>query len=165
MTLSLHPPLRACWMRRGQQKRIPTPGQPRQHHLIGGYEWDANRITALPTPVKNSEAFIAFLEELLLNQYPDDFVILVLDNASIHKSATTLAALSLFEHRVLVVWLPPYCSTLNPIERYWRHLKEQACVNKLFPDLPDLLAAVEITLVAQNNLDNPNRFTFLSFTR
>ena len=32
-----------------------------------------------------------------------------------------MAALSLFEHRVMPVWLPPYCSDLNPIERFWRH--------------------------------------------
>jgi hypothetical protein len=35
----LHPPLRACWMKRGEQKHIPTPGQQRTHHLIGAYEW------------------------------------------------------------------------------------------------------------------------------
>ncbi|MBK7896207.1 MAG: hypothetical protein IPJ90_15275 [Anaerolineaceae bacterium] len=23
--------------------------------------------------------------------------------------------------------MPPYCSDLNPIERYWRHLKESVC--------------------------------------
>jgi transposase len=39
-----------------------------------------------------------------------------MDNASYHKSASALAALSLFEHRVMLVWLPPYCSDLNPIE-------------------------------------------------
>lgn len=149
-------------MRRSQQKRIPTPGQPVNHHLIGGYEWGKNHITALSTPAKNSAAFITFLEELLLKQYPDDFVILVLDNASIHKSAATLAALSLFEHRVLVVWLPPYCSTLNPIERFWRHLKEQACVNKLFPEISALLAAVDRALAAQNDPANPKRFSFLT---
>jgi len=41
------------------------------------------------------------------------------------------AALSLFEDRVLVFWLPPYCADLNPIERYWRHLKDLACANRL----------------------------------
>jgi len=61
-------------------------------------------------------SFIGFLERLLIQQYPTGRVVLVMDNASYHKSAPALAALSLFEHRVMVIWLPTYCSDLNPIE-------------------------------------------------
>jgi transposase len=61
-----------------------------------------------------------------------------------------------------VVWLPPYCSTLNSIERFWRHLKDQVRANKLYPCLDDLVAAVEDTLAARNNPLNPQRFSFLT---
>jgi hypothetical protein len=54
---------------------------------------------------RNSLAFIAFLEHLFVECYPTGFYILVLDNASIHKSAVSLAVLSLFEHRVKVILL------------------------------------------------------------
>jgi hypothetical protein len=161
-TLSLHPPLRACWMKRGQQKRIPTPGKSQRQHVIGAYNWCDNSVTWHGTQRKDSEAFIRFLERLLVERYPNDAVVLVMDNGSIHKSAAVQAALSLFEHRVQVVWLPPYCSTLNPIERYWRHLKDTACVNKLFPNLDELMAAVDRTLAAQNDPANPHRFSFLT---
>ena len=51
--------------------------------------------------------------------------------------------------RLLLYWLPPYCSVeLNPIERYWKHLKQQVCVNVLYPSLADLTCSVESELGA-----------------
>lgn len=57
-TLSLRPPLRACWMKRGQQKRIPTPGKSQRQHVIGAYAWGNNIVTWHCTQRKDSEAFI-----------------------------------------------------------------------------------------------------------
>ncbi len=150
-------------MKQGTQKRISTPGQQRSHHLFAAYDFANDTVTWLPAERKNSEHFIAFLEHLLVKTYPTGPVVLVLDNAPYHKSAAALAALSLFEHRVWVFWLPPYCSTLNLIERFWRFLKDCVCVNKLFPTMPELLASVQAYLLAQNDLTNPHRFSFLKF--
>jgi transposase len=158
--LSLHPPLHKCWMKRGQQKTIPTPGTTEQYHLFGALDWLDDSLTWLPAEHKTSASFIEFLEHLLLERYPSECVVLVLDNASIHKSRASLAALSLFEHRVLVFWLPPYCSTLNPIERFWEHLKDQVCVDTLYPDMRQLIASVEHELSCQNDLSYPERLSF-----
>lgn len=147
-------------MKQGVQKRIPTPGQQRSHHLFAAYNWRSDTVTWQDAECKNSEHFIAFLEHLLVHAYPTGPVVLVLDNAPYHKSAASLAALSLFEHRVWVFWLPPYCSMLNLIERFWRFLKDRVCVNKLFPNMDDLLASVQICLHAQNDLGNSHRFSY-----
>ena len=147
-------------MKQGEQKRISTPGQQRSHHLFAAYNWSNDCVTWQSAQRKNSEHFIAFLEHLLVKHYPTGPVVLVLDNAPYHKSAAALAALSLFEHRVWVFWLPPYCSTLNLIERFWRHLKDSVCVNKLFPSMTDLLTSVQACLLAQNDLTNSKRFSF-----
>lgn len=90
---------------------------------------------------KNSQAFIEFLEHLLVECYSTGHFILMLGNAS-YKSAASMATLSLFEHRMQVIWLPVYCSELNPIERFWRYLMERVCINKLHPDLDELVEAV-----------------------
>ncbi|MDD5371671.1 MAG: transposase, partial [Anaerolineaceae bacterium] len=76
-------------------------------------------------------AIVGSLETLLVRQYPASRIILVLDNAAYHKSAAALAILSLFEEPVGVVWLPPYCSELNAIERLWGDIKDQVCANRL----------------------------------
>ncbi|RIK36516.1 MAG: hypothetical protein DCC55_27070 [Chloroflexi bacterium] len=74
----------------------------------------------------------------------------------------SLAALSLFEQRLLIFWLPKYCSLeLNPIERFWRHFKDNICVNKLFPCLDDLIRAADRQLHRQNDFDHAKRFALV----
>lgn len=147
-------------MKQGCQKRIPAtqPGTRQKVHIFGGYDWVRDTITWTSAERKNSSHFIEFLEHLLVDEYPTGRVVLVMDNASYHKSAPALAALSLFEHRVLVAWLPPYCSDLNPIERFWRHLKDLACANKLRDDMLDVLKSAEEFMMDQNRLDSSSRF-------
>jgi len=162
-TLSLDPPLRACWMKVGQQRRIPAtqPGTKQKRHIFGGYNWMSDKITWTTAETKNSSQFIFFLEQLLVKEYPTGRVVLVMDNASYHKSASALAALSLFEHRVMVVWLPPYCSDLNPIERFWRHLKDQACANKLQDTIEAVMDSAEQALIEQNRAEQVSGFHVL----
>lgn len=159
-TLTLDPPLRACWMKIGQQKRVPAtrPGIKQKRHVFGGYDWVNDTITWTVAETKNSAQFIAFVEHLLIDQYPTGRVVLVMDNAAYHKSAPSLAALSLFEHRVLTIWLPTYCSELNPIERYWRHLKDQACANKLQDCIDEVVTAAENILINQNKPESASRY-------
>jgi putative transposase len=139
-------------MKKGQQKRIPAtrPGAKQKRHIFGGYNWLEDTITWTTAKIKNSASFICFLEELLVMHYPTKRVILVMDNAAYHKSASALAALSLFEHRVPVIWLPPYCSELNPIELFWRYLKDHACANKLQDNIEEVVKAAVKLMTAQN---------------
>jgi DDE superfamily endonuclease len=104
--MSLHPILRKCWMKRGQRKLIPAPGQLHWEHLFGAYNWRTDCVSWQFAPSKNSTSFIAFIEHLMTVCYPIQKVILVTDNASYHKSRALLAALSLFEDRLTVNWLP-----------------------------------------------------------
>lgn len=147
-------------MKRGQQKTIPTPGTPQEQHVFGALDWQDDTLTWTTTAQKTSASFVQFLEHLLLERYPSGQVVLVLDNASIHKSRASLAAVSLFEHRLWVVYLPTYCSTLNPIERFWKHLKDQVCVDTLYPAMEQLINSVEQELVCQNDLLYPERLSF-----
>jgi putative transposase len=157
-------------MKRGQQKCISTPGIQQRMHLFGAYRWEEDTLVWKAARRRNSQAFIEFLEHLFVERCafcmlrdPTGHFILVLDNASIHKSAAALAALSLFEHRVTVIWLPAYCSELNPIERFWRYLKEQVCINKLHPDMAELILAVIDQLERQNDCLRTDRFSLLKF--
>ncbi|MCA9947717.1 MAG: hypothetical protein KC449_29755 [Anaerolineales bacterium] len=46
-TLRLLCTLVKCWMKRGKQKRIATPGKQKLHHLIGAYNWRTGEIIYL----------------------------------------------------------------------------------------------------------------------
>lgn len=162
VSLDLEPPLHACWMKQGQQKIIPAlqPGTKQHRHILGAYGWNTDEVCWKVTNWKNSQAFIEFIEYLFVECYPTGRIVLVMDNVSYHKSAAVLAALSLFEHRVLIIWLPPYCPELNLIERYWKHLKDLACANKLHHSIEEVVLSAEYMLSQQNDPASPLRLTF-----
>lgn len=149
-------------MKQGQQKIVPAlqPGTKKHSHILGAYSWNTNTISWKVTSWKNSQSFLEFIEYLLVECYPTGRIVLVMDNVSYHKSAAVLAALSLFEHRLLVIWLPPYCPELNLIERYWKHLKDLACANKLHNSIEEVAASAEYFLFQQNNPASNLRLTF-----
>lgn len=88
-------------MKRGQRKLIPGAGPSQSLHVFGAYDWDSGFVSYTTAPRKNTDSFVAFLEHLL-SDYPHQKLILVMDNASYHRSATAQAALSLYADRVLV---------------------------------------------------------------
>lgn len=148
-------------MKRGQQKRIPAFTSPNHSfHLMGAYLWAKDQVFTQAVERKNSQSFIQFLEYLLIEQFPTQKIILVLDNASYHKSNPSLAVLSLFEPRVKVFWLPKYCPNLNLIERFWRHLKDLACANKLELSIDNLSNRVDEILSFQNSNDHLLKLSF-----
>ena len=71
------------------------------------------------------------LDSTLFIKFMNDFAskitrmtIVVLDNASPHKSAMTKAMFSVWEEQgLLIQFLPPRCPHLNPIEILWRRMK------------------------------------------
>ena len=154
--------MHACWMKQGQQKIIPAlqPGAKQHRHILGAYSWNTDTISWKVTAWKNSQSFLEFIEYLLVECYPTGRLVLVMDNVSYHKSAAVLAALSLFEHRLLILWLPPYCPELNLIERYWKHLKELACANKLHNSIQEVVTSAQFMLSQQNDLTSNFRLLF-----
>jgi hypothetical protein len=71
----------------------------------------------LELPYLNTEGFQIFVDAFAA-AFPDRLNLLVLDNSGVHTAQRlTLAA------DVRLVFLPPYCPELNPIERVWRDLK------------------------------------------
>ena len=149
-------------MKQGQQKIVPAlqPGSKQHRHILGAYSWNTDTISWKVTDWKNSRTFLDFIEYLLVECYPTGRLMLVMDNVSYHKSASVLAALSLFEHRLLVIWLPPYCPELNLIERYWKHLKDLACANKLHDCIEQVVVSVEYMLSQQNDPASDLRLLF-----
>jgi transposase len=68
----------------------------------------------------NSEVFNCWTEKILLPSLPKESVI-VMDNASFHKSKAMLQLIEDAGHTLL--YLPPYSPDLNPIEKKWAQAK------------------------------------------
>ena len=82
----------------------------------------------LELPYLNAENFQIFVD-LFAQAFPDSLNLLLLD----HSGAHTAQQLTIPEH-VGLVFVPPYCPELNPIERVWRDLKD-ALAWLQFPNL------------------------------
>ena len=48
---------------------------------------------------------------------------LIMDNAQIHKAQITKIVSDILN--INLVYLPPYCPFLNPIEKVWRDVKQE----------------------------------------
>lgn len=65
----------------------------------------------------DTECYQRFLDEFS-KAYPDSLNILQVDNGRFHKSQDLVVP-----ENVILLFQPPYCPELNPIERLWEHLK------------------------------------------
>jgi transposase len=137
----LLPVLRAMWMSKGQQVRVPTPGTNRKRSIFGALELGTGNWMYAIGERKRAVDFIAFLEQLLVS-YPGKHVLIVLDNASIHKAK--LVEHWLEEHPLMqLLYLPTYSGhTENPVEKVWWRLKGYVAANRLHGSIDSLMAAV-----------------------
>jgi transposase len=137
----LLPVLRAMWMRRGRQVRVPTPGGNRKRSVFGALELETGAWHYAVCARKRAVEFVASLEQLAA-AYPERPLLLVLDDASIHTAKLVQAWLA--EHpRVEPGYLPSYSGhEQNPVERVWGRLKDKVAANRLHGSLDALVATV-----------------------
>jgi putative transposase len=73
--------------------------------------------------------------------------VVVQDNGSLHKSKITQAQWERWAELGLVMFfLPPYCSEMNPIEGEWHQLKAHELAGQMFDNAYDLAVAVEVSV-------------------
>lgn len=151
-------------MRAGAQKRLPANTQVRRGCLLAGViDGLTAQVWCQPIPKLTSECLIRFFEGLLVEVFPTEKLVIVMDNASAHRSQTMQAFLSLFQQRVMVIWLPPYSPDMNASERFWKHLKQRVTANHLFANLHAMLLALQAEMASQNALDYEFRFSYSNF--
>ena len=70
--------------------------------------------------------------------------VVVQDNGSLHKSKVTQAQWAIWaEQGLMMFFLPPYCSEMNPIEGEWHQLKAHEMAGQMFDNSYDLAIAIE----------------------
>ena len=71
-----------------------------------------------------SDHVIAAFDQLLHNYGGDKWCVVILDNASMHRSQAFQEACKRWQRkRIVAVYLPPYSPELNLIEILWRRIK------------------------------------------
>ena len=135
-----HPTLCRIWAPVGRQPQVPAPGKNEKQVIYGGVDYVTGKITYTIAATKSGVHFLAFLMALV-RAYAGRKIRLVCDNGRFHTTKAVTAWLEAHTEQIEVYWLPPYCPSLNRIERLWGHLKRTVLANVLFTTLEDLVAA------------------------
>ena len=83
----------------------------------------------LVLPYCNTKCMNIFLYEMSV-AYADDYLLLVVDGATWHKSKTLN-----IPHNIELVSLPPYTPEMNPIEQIWKEIRKCGFKNEVFQSL------------------------------
>jgi transposase len=90
---------------------------------------------------KNAAGFVTQLKGLC-PIYPDQHLLLFLDNCSIHHAQVVQRFLADHRDRITLLWSAPYTPELNLIGRYWGHLKAKATDTYFFGTVEELESAI-----------------------
>lgn len=71
----------------------------------------------------NTEVFNVWIKEYLLPSIKNANKVIIMDNASFHKTEETKKLIETAGHKLL--YLPPYSPDLNPIEQKWGNIKSK----------------------------------------
>jgi transposase len=136
----LNPKIGSCWMLRGHQAQVVTPGNNEKRHLAGSLHWRTGRLLlSSPGQRRNADLFIAHLEDLRRRLRCYRVIHVVCDNARFHDCQKVRDYLARCEGRIVLHFLPKYAPETNPIERVWWHLHETLTRNHRCSSIDDLL--------------------------
>lgn len=139
--IHLLPAIRAMWMKKGKQVRVPTPGTNRKKSIFGALDIRTGRWLYRIFDRKRTEQFIEFLN-YVTRFYPTGKIHIILDNFSIHKAKAVQEWLA-SHPRVRLYHLPCYMPQLNPVEKIWWRLKAVVAANRLHGTMDALIDAVK----------------------
>ena len=154
-----HPALARMWAPVGTQPEIPAPGKNEKKVVYGGVDFATGRITHTVADTKSGWNFLAFLIALVA-AYAGRKIRLVCDNGRFHWTRAVQDGLAAHADKISVFWLPPYCPSLNLIERLWGHLKRTVLANVLFKRLDELVAAFRRGVACINGRRHKMGFMF-----
>jgi putative transposase len=141
--VDLNPRIGPCYMKRGQQFIVLTPGKNQKRYVAGALNARTGRIIHQFSPAKNSSLFLCLLEKLKASYRRAEKLHLILDNCIIHKSRQTVSWLRKFGARLVLHFLPPYSPEHNVIERLWKQMHDQVTRNHRHRTMEDLVDAIE----------------------
>ena len=122
-----------CWCYSGLRPTVPCHHIREYRYAYGAVEPQTGESFFLVMPYCNTDCMNVFLSELS-SLYPNDFILLVTDGASWHRSAGLQipANIELF-------FLPPATPEMNPIEQIWKEIRKRGFKNESFQTLDKVI--------------------------
>jgi transposase len=121
--------------------------------VFGALEPQTGQVLTMTAQRRRGVDFIAFLD-LLLSQWPDGKLILIMDNLNVHKMLD-VRLWALAHERVSFLFQPTYAPWLNLIEPWWKTLRNLALKGRSFQDLEAMALAIQAATAYWNEHRHP----------
>lgn len=136
-----HSSLIRMWAIKGQQPRVLSASTRQKVSYFGALNLKTGYLITKESYKFNAETFGDFIRYLL--ESTSGKIYLILDNATWHKSKEWKDFFWKNQHRLVLIFLPPYSPELNPIERVWRITRRQVTHNRYFESTDQLRMALD----------------------
>jgi putative transposase len=157
----LNPKIGSCWMIRGEQATVETPGNNVKRHLAGSLIWRTGTLLVSPPGKRrNAQLFLAHLDDLRRRLRAYRTIHVICDNAAFHNCRAVHEYVARWGHRIVLHFLPTYAPETNPIERVWWHLHETITRNHRCRSIEELLDLAYDWFTTNNNHYYDMRNTF-----
>jgi len=143
-----------CWCKMGIRPTVPCHHIREYRYLYGAVSPLDGELFSLVMPYANTDCMNVFLKELS-NTYPDEHILLLLDNAAWHRSTTMEVP-----GNIELCPLLPYTPELNPIEMIWDEVREKGFRNEIFRSLEAVIDRLCETVRAL--CDEPDRIASIT---
>lgn len=137
--LETNPKVGFCWMRRGRQKPLGTPGTNRKAWISGAMNFRTGRFHWVSGERRNGELFIKLLDHLRKIYRCHKKLHIAADNDGSHVSKLVKEYVEGSGGRVNIHPLPSWSPESNPVELVWWSLHEAVSRNHECAGLDDLV--------------------------
>jgi len=143
---SVHPTqatkITAGWIKTGTDKSIKTTGSRTRLNIVGAIQLGklSETITEQYQTV-NGDSIVDFLQKTRAQHCSKGTIHLVLDGAGYHRSEKVVDEAK--KLNIKLFYLPPYSPNLNPIERLWKVMNQEARNGKYFATAKEFRQAIE----------------------
>ena len=127
--LETNPKVGFCWMRRGKQKPLRTPGTNRKVWISGALDFRTGSFHWVTGERKNDELFMKLLDLLRRTYRCHKQLHLAVDNDSSHTSKRVQQYMEDRRGRILLHPLPSWTPESNPVELVWWSVHEAVSRN------------------------------------
>ena len=160
---SNEPYVQRGWQRAKVKRKVHQPKTRQRKTIFGALDLQSQRVYWKPAPRGHAGAFIAFLHQLH-QSFPDQLLVLILDNCSIHRSKKVKAFVAKTPWLELQP-LAPYSPEYNPIERFWHWLKRKVYGCKSYKTIDEIITKIRKLIWHYNEgrLMTTIRFNFTAY--
>jgi putative transposase len=141
--IETNPKVGFCWMRKGKQRPLRTPGTNRKVWISGALNFKTGRLHWVSGQRRDGELFIKLLDKLRRTYRCHKELHLATDNDGSHVSRRVKKYVKDSGGRVNLHPLPSWSPQSNPVELVWWSLHEAVSRNHECAGLDDLLEFAE----------------------